>query len=153
GHIEHAGGAAELKERLGVPVEGPHRDDKFLLDKLVESGRKYGMVEARNVAPDRWLDEGDAVTVGELAFDVLHCPGHSPGSVVFVTRGEPSAIVGDVLFRGSVGRTDIPGGDHAALIASIKTKLMPLPDEVAFLCGHGPMSSIGEERETNPFLR
>src|SRR5829696_8922905 len=108
GHIDHAGGAAELKERLGVPVEGPHRDDKFLLDKLVESGRKYGMVEARNLAPDRWLDEGDEVTVGELAFDVLHCPGHSPGSVVFVTRGEPFAIVGDVLFRGSVGRTDIP---------------------------------------------
>jgi hydroxyacylglutathione hydrolase len=153
GHIDHAGGAAELKERLGVPVEGPHRDDKFLLEKLVESGRKYGMVEARNLAPDRWLDEGDEVTVGELAFDVLHCPGHSPGSVVFVTRGEPFAIVGDVLFRGSVGRTDILGGDHAALIASIKTKLLPLPDEVAFLCGHGPMSSIGEERETNPFLR
>jgi len=153
GHLDHAGGAAELKERLGVPVEGPHRDDKFLLDKLVESGRKYGMVEARNLAPDRWLDEGDEVTVGELAFDVLHCPGHSPGSVVFVTRGEPFAIVGDVLFRGSVGRTDIPGGDHAALIASIKNKLLPLPDEVAFLCGHGPMSSIGEERETNPFLR
>src|SRR5215211_1510523 len=117
GHIDHAGGAAELKERLGVPVEGPHRDDRFLLDKLVESGRKYGMVEARNLAPDRWL------------------------------------AVGDVLFRGSVGRTDVPGGDHAALIASIKTKLMPLPDEVAFLCGHGPMSSIGEEREANPFLR
>jgi hydroxyacylglutathione hydrolase len=153
GHIDHAGGAAELKERLGVPVEGPHRDDEFLLEKLVESGRKYGMVEARNLAPDRWLDEGDEVTVGELAFDVLHCPGHSPGSVVLVLRGEPFAVVGDVLFRGSVGRTDIAGGDHAALIGSIKKKLLPLPDEVAFLCGHGPMSSIGEERETNPFLR
>ncbi len=153
GHLDHAGGAAELKERLGVPVEGPHRDDKFLLEKLVESGRKYGMVEARNLAPDRWLDEGDEVTVGELAFDVLHCPGHSPGSVVLVLRGEPFAVVGDVLFRGSVGRTDIPGGDHAALIDSIKKKLLPLGDEVAFLCGHGPMSSIGEERETNPFLR
>jgi len=153
GHIDHAGGAAELKERLGVSVEGPHRDDKFMLDRLVESGLKYGMTGSRNLAPDRWLEEGDELTVGELVFDVLHCPGHSPGSVAFISRAEPFAIVGDVLFRGSVGRTDIPGGDHAALIRSIKTKLLPLGDEIAFLCGHGPMSTFGEERETNPFLR
>jgi hydroxyacylglutathione hydrolase len=103
--------------------------------------------------PDRWLDEGDQVTVGELSLDILHCPGHSPGSVVFVHRDQHFAIVGDVLFRGSVGRTDLPGGDHAALIRSIKTKLLPLGDEVLFLCGHGPASTIGDERATNPFLR
>ncbi|HEX8663585.1 MAG TPA: MBL fold metallo-hydrolase [Beijerinckiaceae bacterium] len=152
GHIDHAGGAAELKERLGVPIEGPHRADKFLLDRLAETGRGYGMA-ARPVAPDRWLEEGDEVTVGGLSFDVLHCPGHSPGSVVLVLRGEPFAVVGDVLFRGSVGRTDLPGADPVALIRSIKEKLLPLGDDVAFLCGHGPMSTIGEEREMNPFLR
>jgi glyoxylase-like metal-dependent hydrolase (beta-lactamase superfamily II) len=152
GHIDHAGGAAELKERLGVPIEGPHRADRFLLERLDETGRRYGL-EARPVVPDRWLEEGDAVAVGGLAFDVLHCPGHSPGSVVLVLRGEPFAIVGDVLFRGSVGRTDLPGGDPAALIRSIEEKLLPLGDDVAFLCGHGPASTLGEERRTNPFLR
>lgn len=152
GHIDHAGGAAELKERLGIPVEGPHLADEPMLERLDETGRRYGM-EARPVVPGRWLREGDAVAVGGLAFDVLHCPGHSPGSVVFVLRGEPFAVVGDVLFRGSVGRTDLPGGDPAALIRSIEEKLLPLGDDVAFLCGHGPMSTIGEERRTNPFLR
>jgi hydroxyacylglutathione hydrolase len=152
GHIDHAGGAAELKERLGVPIEGPHRDDKFLLDRLDESGRGYG-IAARPVTPDRWLEEGDELAIGELAFDVLHCPGHSPGSVVFISRDQPFAIVGDVLFRGSIGRTDLPRGDHAALIRAIKEKLLPLGDDIAFLCGHGPMSTFGDERETNPFLR
>jgi hydroxyacylglutathione hydrolase len=152
GHIDHAGGAAELKERLGVPIEGPHRDDKFLLDRLDESGRGYG-IAARPVMPDRWLEEGDELKIADLAFDVLHCPGHSPGSVVFISREQPFAIVGDVLFRGSVGRTDLPRGDPPALIHSIKTKLLPLGDDIAFLCGHGPMSTFGEERETNPFLR
>jgi hydroxyacylglutathione hydrolase len=152
GHIDHAGGAAELKERLGVPIEGPHREDKYLLDRLAETGRGYEM-DARPVTPDRWLEEGDALAVGDLMFDVLHCPGHSPGSIVFINRGEPFAIVGDVLFRGSVGRTDLPRGDHAALIRAIKEKLLPLGDEIAFLCGHGPMGTFGEERETNPFLR
>jgi hydroxyacylglutathione hydrolase len=152
GHLDHAGGAAELKERLGVPIEGPHRDDKFLLDRLDESGRGYG-IAARPVTPDRWLEEGDELAIGELAFDVLHCPGHSPGSVVFISRDQPFAIVGDVLFRGSIGRTDLPRGDHAALIRAIKEKLLPLGDDIAFLCGHGPMSTFGDERETNPFLR
>jgi hydroxyacylglutathione hydrolase len=152
GHIDHAGGAAELKERLGVPIEGPHRDDKLLLDRLDESGRGYG-IAARPVTPDRWLEEGDELAIGELAFDVLHCPGHSPGSVVFISRDQPFAIVGDVLFRGSIGRTDLPRGDHAALIRAIKEKLLPLGDDIAFLCGHGPMSTFGDERETNPFLR
>ena len=153
GRIDHAGGAAELKDVLAVPIEGPHRSDLFLLERLTESARAYGIEGVRNVVPDRWLDEGDQVTVGELSLDILHCPGHSPGSVVFVHRDQHFAIVGDVLFRGSVGRTDLPGSDHAALIRSIKTKLLPLGDEVLFLCGHGPASTIGDERATNPFLR
>jgi glyoxylase-like metal-dependent hydrolase (beta-lactamase superfamily II) len=152
GHVDHAGGATELKERLGVPIEGPHAADKFMLDRLADTARAFEM-EARPVAPDRWLEEGDELAVGGLVFDVLHCPGHSPGSVAFISREQPFAIVGDVLFRGSVGRTDLPRGDHAALIRSIKEKLLPLGDDIAFLCGHGPMSTFGEERETNPFLR
>jgi len=153
GHIDHAGGAAELKEALGVPITGPHRADLFLLQHLTDAARAYGMAGVRNVTPDQWLDEGDRVALGDLSFDVLHCPGHSPGSVAFVNRDQRFAIVGDVLFQGSVGRTDLPGGDHAALIRSIKTKLLPLGDDVLFLCGHGPASTIGEERAANPFLR
>jgi hydroxyacylglutathione hydrolase len=153
GHIDHAGGAAELKEALAVQIEGPHRADLFLLAHLTESARAYGIGGVRNVVPDRWLDEDDQVTVGDLSFDVLHCPGHSPGSVAFINRDQRFAIVGDVLFRGSVGRTDLPGGDHAALIQSIKTKVLPLGDDLMFICGHGPTSTIGEERATNPFLR
>jgi hydroxyacylglutathione hydrolase len=153
GHIDHAGGAAELKENLGVPVEGPHQADKFLLDLLPASGLKFGMYGVRVVTPDRWLDDGDRLQIGEVAFDVLHCPGHSPGSVTFVNEDERFAIVGDVLFRGSVGRTDLPGSDPAALMASIRNKLLPLGDDVAFICGHGPTSTIGQERASNPFLR
>jgi glyoxylase-like metal-dependent hydrolase (beta-lactamase superfamily II) len=153
GHLDHAGGAAELKEKLGgVPVEGPHIADKLLLDNLVEAGRRFGLDGLRNIAPDRWLNEGDTVQVGELTFDILHCPGHSPGSIVFVSRDMRFAHVGDVLFNGSVGRTDLPGGDHATLITSIMTKLLPLGDDVSFICGHGPGSSIGHERQTNPFI-
>jgi hydroxyacylglutathione hydrolase len=153
GHIDHAGGAAELKERLGVEIVGPHEADRFLLERLAATGRSYGIMGARDVVPDRWLEEGDAVTIGELAFEVLHCPGHSPGSVALINAGQRFAIVGDVLFNGSVGRTDLPGGDHAALIASIRQKLLPLGDDIAFLCGHGPGSTFGHERATNPFLR
>jgi hydroxyacylglutathione hydrolase len=153
GHIDHAGGAAELRDRLGVPVEGPHRADLFLLERLAETGASYGIAGAQNLVPDRWLEEGEAVTVGDVPFQVLHCPGHSPGSVVFVNADERFAMVGDVLFRGSVGRTDLPGGSHAALIASIETKLLPLGEDVSFICGHGPPSTIGEERASNPFLR
>lgn len=152
GHIDHVGAAAELKDELQVPLEGPHRADLFLLERLAESGRSYGMLSARNVTPDRWLEEGDQVTVGDIVLDVLHCPGHSPGSVVFVQKEQRFALVGDVLFRGSVGRTDLPGGDHASLIRSIRDKLLPLGDDVAFICGHGPTSTIGAERATNPFL-
>lgn len=153
GHIDHAGGAANLKAELGVPLEGPHVADRFLLDHLEETAAGYGLTGARNVTPDTWLQEGQQVDIGGVPFDVLHCPGHSPGSVAFVNRDLKFAIVGDVLFRGSVGRSDLPGGDHATLIASIKDKLLPLGDDIAFLCGHGPASSIGEERRSNPFLR
>jgi glyoxylase-like metal-dependent hydrolase (beta-lactamase superfamily II) len=153
GHIDHAGGAAELKERLGVPLEGPHKADLFLLERLADTGRSFGIAGARNVTPDRWLDETDQVRVGELVFDVLHCPGHSPGSVALFNAEQRFAIVGDALFRGSVGRSDIPGGDHAQLIGSIKAKLLPLGDDVAFICGHGPTSTIGHERASNPFLQ
>ena len=152
GHIDHAGGATELKEKLGVAIEGPHRADKFLLDMVAGSGLKFGMFDVRNVTPDRWLDEGDTVSIGELSFDILHCPGHSPGSVVFFNKELRFAHVGDVLFNGSVGRTDLPGGSHATLIKSIKTKLLPLGDDVGFICGHGAGSSIGQERMTNPFI-
>ncbi len=151
GHIDHAAGAAELKERLGVPIEGPHEADRPLLDALEAQGQAYGL-PARAVTPDRWLDEGDTVTVGGHSFDVLHCPGHSPGSVVLVNRQQRFAIVGDVIFQGSIGRTDLPYGDHAALINAIRTKLLPLGDEFAFICGHGPTTTIGQERRTNPFI-
>ena len=152
GHIDHAGGAAELREILGVPLEGPDERDAFLLDGLAEQGRAYGIEGARNVRPDRWLIEGDAVTLGEHRFGVLHCPGHTPGHIVFVNEAGRVALVGDVLFRGSVGRTDFPYGDPAALLASIREKLLPLGDDVSFLCGHGPGSTLGVERRTNPYV-
>jgi glyoxylase-like metal-dependent hydrolase (beta-lactamase superfamily II) len=152
GHIDHAGGAAELAERLGVPVEGPQQGDLFLLQNLAVSGRGYGM-SARNLTPDRWLVEGDVLELGELRFDLWHCPGHSPGSVVFSNSEQRFAIMGDVLFRGSIGRTDLPGGDFDTLMASIRGKVLPLGDDVAFVCGHGPTSTIGHERATNPFLQ
>lgn len=152
GHIDHAGGAAELKERLGVPIEGPHEAERPLLDKLAEQGQAYGMLTARPVTPDRWLVEGDTVTMAGQTFDVLHCPGHSPGSVALINRPQKFGFVGDVLFQGSIGRTDLPMGDHQTLIESIRTKLLPLGDEFAFICGHGPTSTIGHERTTNPFL-
>jgi hydroxyacylglutathione hydrolase len=153
GHIDHAGAAAELRQELGVAIEGPHRAEEFLLGHIAASGLKFGMFGARNVVPDRWLDEGDEVAVGALTFSALHCPGHSPGSVAFFNAAERFAIVGDVLFAGSIGRSDLPGGDHATLIKSINDKLLPLGDDVAFICGHGPASTIGRERASNPFLR
>jgi hydroxyacylglutathione hydrolase len=152
GHIDHVGSAAELRDALGVKIEGPHIADKYLLDNVVSSGERFGMTGVRNFGPDRWLDEGDQVSIGDLTFDILHCPGHSPGSVVFFNKELRFAHVGDVLFAGSVGRTDLPGGSHAELINSIKEKLLPLGDDVSFVCGHGAGSSIGQERLTNPFL-
>jgi hydroxyacylglutathione hydrolase len=152
GHIDHAAGADELRTRLGIPIEGPHRADLFLLQHLEETGPGYG-IEARNVLPDRWLEDGDTVAVGGMNFDILHCPGHSPGSVAYVNRAARFAIVGDVLFRGSIGRTDLPGGDHQQLLDSIPTKLLPLGAEFGFICGHGPSGNIGDERTANPFLQ
>jgi len=153
GHVDHVGAAADLKKKLGVPIEGPHRADQFLLDRVVESGRTFGLSGMRNVTPDRWLEEGDQVQIGDLVLEVLHCPGHSPGSIVFFNPAQRFALVGDVLFQGSIGRTDLPGGDHDTLIRSIKGKLLPLGDDVVFVCGHGPTSTFGQERATNPFLR
>ena len=152
GHIDHAGGAAELAEALGVPIEGPHEADGFLLEGLPEAGAEFGMEGVRSVSPDRWLAEGDKVEFGPFAFQVLHCPGHTPGHVVFIDETNKFAVLGDVLFRGSIGRTDFPYGDHDALIDAIKTKLLPLGDDITFFCGHGPPSTIGDERQTNPFL-
>jgi glyoxylase-like metal-dependent hydrolase (beta-lactamase superfamily II) len=152
GHIDHAGGAAELRDALAVPIEGPDAHDRFLLDGLAAQGRAYGLAGARDVLPDRWLAEGDTVDIGGHAFAVLHCPGHTPGHIVLVNADLRLALVGDVLFRGSIGRTDFPYGDHAALIGSIRGKLLPLGDDIAFLCGHGPGSTFGEERRSNPFV-
>jgi len=151
GHIDHAGGAAELRDKLKVPIEGPHTEDDFLLKALPESGAQYGY-EARAVTPDRWLREGDKVTVGALEFSILECPGHSPGSVVLFNGEHRFCLMGDVLFQGSIGRTDFPYGNHEQLLASIRDKLLPLGDEVWFVPGHGPASSMGEERRSNPFL-
>ncbi len=159
GHVDHIGGVAELKAKLeaatgkSVPVEGPHRGDAEIIARLPETARKYGMVGVQPMQPDRWLEEGETVSVGGISFDILHCPGHSPGSVVMVQKEAGFAFVGDVIFQNSIGRTDLPGGSHEQLIRSIADKLLPLGDDVAFLPGHGAMSSLGEERLNNPYLR
>jgi len=153
GHVDHICAVADLRDKLNIPVEGPHQADAFLIDNLPTIAANYGMHGARSFTPDRWLEEGDTVEIGGMTFDVLHCPGHSPGSVVFVQKEQRFAIVGDVLFQGSVGRTDLPGGDTDTLIASIRNKLQPQGDEVSFNCGHAPMSTNGDERANNPFLR
>jgi len=152
GHIDHAGGAAELADQLGCPIEGPHKEDTFLVTELEQQGAQFGLTELRNFEPDRWLDQGDTVSFGNITMDVIHCPGHTPGHVVFYHQGENVAIVGDVLFQGSIGRTDFPRGDHPTLIRSIKERLWPLGDDVTFIPGHGPHSTFGIERQTNPFV-
>lgn len=152
GHLDHAGAAAEISETLGVPIEGPHRDEDWLLAKLEESARKYGMMDARTCTPTRWLDDGDTVTVGEVSFGVYHCPGHTPGHVVFVQQEARFAFVGDVLFKGSIGRTDFERGNFDSLISSIRTKLFPLGDDIQFVSGHGDMSTFGWERKCNPYV-
>jgi glyoxylase-like metal-dependent hydrolase (beta-lactamase superfamily II) len=152
GHLDHAGAAAELRERTGVAVEGPHRDDQFWLDQIDESSRRYGIVGGRSVVPDRYLEDGDTLELEGVTFDVSHTPGHTPGHVVIHHRAARMAFVGDVLFAGSIGRTDFPRGDHQQLINSIVTKLWPLGDDMTFVPGHGPTSTFGQERQTNPFV-
>lgn len=152
GHLDHAGGATELAEKHNLPIEGPEAEEAFWLDSIPEQGAKWGLPGGRAVTPDKWFRDGDEATVGGLTFEVIHCPGHTPGHVVYYHAPSRLAIVGDVLFKGSIGRTDFPRGDHDALIRSITQKLWPLGDDVTFVPGHGPVSTFGEERKTNPFV-
>jgi hydroxyacylglutathione hydrolase len=152
GHLDHAGGTAALQEAAGVPIEGPHPDDQFWIDDIAASGVKWGMPGARSFTPDRWLNDGDVVTLGDTRFEVLHCPGHTPGHVVFFHREARFAQVGDVLFQGSIGRTDFPRGNHQDLIDAITGKLWPLGSDVQFVPGHGPTSTFGAERRSNPYV-
>jgi glyoxylase-like metal-dependent hydrolase (beta-lactamase superfamily II) len=152
GHLDHAGGAMELKDALGVEIVGPHEADAPLLARITDQAKNYGIPGLANCTPDRFLTEGENVSFGEHVFEVLHCPGHAPGHVVFYNRDAKFAHVGDVLFSGSIGRTDLPGGDHDTLIRSIKEKLLPLGDDIGFICGHGPGGRLGDERRNNPFL-
>ena len=152
GHLDHCGGTAELARRLSVPVEGPQIEDQFWIDQLPQAGQRYGFPALEVFTPDRWLSGGDRVCVGNVELEVRHCPGHTPGHVVFFSAENRLAWVGDVLFRGSIGRSDFPRGDHATLIRSITTQLWPLGDDVAFVPGHGPMSTFGEERQSNPHV-
>lgn len=151
GHIDHCGQAGILAAELGVPIEGPQEDDRFWIARLDEDGRQYG-IEGKTFEPDRWLHGGESVTVGDLTLDVIHCPGHTPGHVVFHHAPSRLAIVGDVLFQGSIGRTDFPLGNHQQLIDAITQRLWPLGDDVVFVPGHGPMSSFGDERRHNSFV-
>jgi glyoxylase-like metal-dependent hydrolase (beta-lactamase superfamily II) len=151
-HIDHAGATAELARRKQVPIEGPHRDDQMWIDNLPEAGSRYGFQFAEIFTPNRWLEQGDTVTVGDETLLVRHCPGHTPGHVVFIHAAQRFALVGDVLFQGSIGRTDFPGGNHDDLIRAIRENLFPLGDDIQFVPGHGPMSTFGAERAHNPFV-
>lgn len=152
GHLDHCGLSRQFADRHGVPLEGPHEEDRFWIDQLPSQGQRSGFPPLAAFEPDRWLHDGDTVSFGEQQLSVLHCPGHTPGHVVFFHEAARLAIVGDVLFAGSIGRTDFPRGDHAALLHAIRSKLWPLGDDVQFVPGHGPMSRFGRERATNPFV-
>jgi glyoxylase-like metal-dependent hydrolase (beta-lactamase superfamily II) len=152
GHLDHCAAADVIRQRLGVPIEGPQREDAFWIEKLPEWCRMSGFPHADAFEPDRWLEEGDTVSVGEQQLQVFHCPGHTPGHVVFLHRPQKLAWVGDVLFQGSIGRTDFPRGNHEELISSIRDKLFPLGDDITFVPGHGPTSTFGAERRSNPFV-
>jgi len=152
GHLDHAAAAGDLARKYGIPIEGPHRDELFIIERLPDDSRQYGFPEVGAFEPDRWLEDGDTVEVAGLTLDVRHCPGHTPGHVVFFHEPSRLALVGDVLFQGSIGRTDLPRGDHDQLIRSIRERLWPLGDDVAFVPGHGPISTFGDERQTNPYV-
>ena len=153
GHLDHAGAATAAKAHFGVDIVGPHKADKLLLDNIETSASGYGLTGFTNAAPDRWLDEGELVSIGEHEFEVRHCPGHAPGHVVFINHANKTILMGDVLFQGSIGRTDLPGGNHQQLLDSIAQKLMTLDDDYQFICGHSAPSTIGAERKSNPFLQ
>lgn len=151
GHIDHAGAVAEIADRLSLPIEGPQREDQFWIDGMPQQSRMYGFPDVRAFTPGRWLEQGDTVRFGNVEMDVLHCPGHTPGHVVFYNAPGRLAVVGDVLFQGSIGRTDFPRGDFDTLIDSIRGRLWPLGNDVSFIPGHGPMSTFGAERRSNPY--
>ncbi len=153
GHIDHAGGARECASALGVNIVGPHKDDAPLLDDLASQAEMFGFPPVKGVEPDQWLEEGDVITLGEVKLEVIHTPGHAPGHVSFYERRSRILQSGDVIFNGSIGRTDLPGGNHAQLLNTIREKVLPLGDEVYFIPGHGPSGTLGHERQTNPFLR
>ena len=152
GHADHAGGAAELKECTGVPIEGPHEDDQFWIDGIESQAAQFGLYGARSFTPDRWLMDGDTVSFDSITFNVRHCPGHTPGHVVFHHPESKICFVGDVLFQGSIGRTDFPRGNHQDLINSIRERLWPMGNDTTFVPGHGPISTFGHERQSNPFV-
>lgn len=152
-HIDHAGGTGELARRLGLPIVGPHPGDQFWIDGLAQQSAMFGFPPAESFVPTRWLDDGDTVTLGNETLSVRHCPGHTPGHVVFHSASAQRAFVGDVLFAGSIGRTDFPGGNHDQLIASITERLWPMGNDTVFIPGHGPESSFGQERRSNPYVR
>jgi hydroxyacylglutathione hydrolase len=152
GHVDHVGGALELSERFHLPILGPHQDDLFWLENLPIQAEMFGFPPTQTFIPDQWLRDGDSLNVGELTLDVIHCPGHTPGHVVFIDAAARLALVGDVLFLGSIGRTDFPRGNHAALVQGIRERLFPLGDDMRFIPGHGPMSTFGHERLTNPYV-
>jgi glyoxylase-like metal-dependent hydrolase (beta-lactamase superfamily II) len=152
GHIDHCAGAPALSKELNIPIEGPHEAERFWLEQLPMQSQRFGFPQAESFEPNRWLVDGDQVTVGNVHLDVKHCPGHTPGHVVFYSANDGLAVVGDVLFAGSIGRTDFPRGNHADLIRAIKEKLFPLGDDIVFVPGHGPTSTFGQERKTNPYV-
>ena len=152
GHVDHCAGADLVRKEFGVPIEGPQREDKFWIDQLPQASARLDFPDTESFEPDRWLNDGDTVSFGAQTLDVLHCPGHTPGHVVFFHKGERLAFVGDVLFQGSIGRSDFPRGDFDTLMHSIRKKLLPLGDDVVFIPGHGATSTFGEERLNNPYI-
>ncbi len=152
GHLDHAGAAADLAGRLGVPIVGPHQDDKVWIDAMPQQSAMFGVSSLPAFAPDQWLNDGDSVSVGDITLEVRHCPGHTPGHIIFFDPASRTALVGDVLFAGSIGRTDFPMGDYDTLIRSIRGQLWPLGSDVTFIPGHGPLSTFGRERQANPFV-